>query len=72
MVFARTRPADEAGTGIAVFLVPADTPGLEVGPKDRKMGQEGAWTSDVIFSDVRVPAVGAGRRRGGHRLPAPR
>jgi acyl-CoA dehydrogenase len=56
VVFARTRPADESGTGIAVFLVPADTPGLEVGPKDRKMGQEGAWTADVTFSDVRVPA----------------
>ena len=56
VVFARTRPADESGTGIAVFLVPADTPGVEVGAKDRKMGQEGAWTSDVVFSDVRVPA----------------
>src|ERR1700733_1856149 len=56
VVFARTRPADESGTGIAVFLVPADTPGVEVGAKDRKMGQEGAWTSDVLFSDVRVPA----------------
>src|ERR1700733_11153900 len=56
VVFARTRPADESGTGIAVFLVPADTPGVEVGAKDRKMGQEGAWTSDVLFSDVRGPA----------------
>jgi acyl-CoA dehydrogenase len=56
VVFARTRPADSSGTGIAVFLVPADTPGVEVGAKDRKMGQEGAWTSDVLFSDVRVPA----------------
>ena len=56
VVFARTRPADDSGTGIAVFLVPADAPGVEVGAKDRKMGQEGAWTSDVHFSDVRVPA----------------
>jgi acyl-CoA dehydrogenase len=56
VVFARTRPADESGTGIAVFLVPADTAGVEVGAKDRKMGQEGAWTSDVLFSGVRVPA----------------
>ncbi|MFW0793540.1 acyl-CoA dehydrogenase family protein [Gordonia sp. CPCC 205515] len=56
VVFARTRPADESGTGIAVFLVPADTSGLEVGPKDTKMGQEGAWTADVNFTDVRVPA----------------
>ncbi|MCV7286612.1 acyl-CoA/acyl-ACP dehydrogenase [Mycolicibacterium wolinskyi] len=56
VVFARTRPADEAGPGIAVFLVPADAEGVEVGTKDAKMGQEGAWTADVSFTDVRVPA----------------
>ena len=55
VTFARTRPADADGPGIAVFLVPADTPGVEVGAKDRKMGQEGAWTADVSFTDVRVP-----------------
>jgi acyl-CoA dehydrogenase len=55
VVFARTRPADDKGPGIAVFLVPADAPGVEVGAKDAKMGQEGAWTADVSFTDVRVP-----------------
>jgi acyl-CoA dehydrogenase len=55
VVFARTRPADDSGTGIAVFLVPSGTPGVEVGAKDKKMGQEGAWTADVAFSGVRVP-----------------
>lgn len=54
IVFARTRPADDRGPGIAVFLVPADAPGVEVGAKDAKMGQEGAWTADVSFTDVRV------------------
>lgn len=54
VVFARTRPADDRGPGIAVFLVPADAPGVEVGAKDAKMGQEGAWTADVNFTDVRV------------------
>jgi acyl-CoA dehydrogenase len=54
VVFARTRPADESGTGIAVFLVPADAPGVTVGPKDKKMGQEGAWTSEVSFDGVTV------------------
>lgn len=57
VVFARTRPADADGAGIAVFLVPADAPGVEVGVKDAKMGQEGAWTSDVGFTDVRVPGA---------------
>ena len=54
VVFARTRPADGNGAGIAVFLVPADSPGVEVGVKDAKMGQEGAWTSDVYFTDVHL------------------
>src|ERR1700724_111011 len=56
VVFARTRPADDAGPGIAVFLVPADSPGVEVGSKDAKMGQAGAWTAGVRFTDVRVLA----------------
>ncbi|WP_200820453.1 acyl-CoA dehydrogenase family protein, partial [Mycolicibacterium houstonense] len=56
VVFARTRPADENGPGIAVFLVPADATGVEVGAKDAKMGQEGAWTADVNLTGVRVPA----------------
>jgi len=56
VVFARTADAQPGNPGIAVFLVPAHTPGVTVGPKDRKMGQEGAWTSDVTFTDVRVPA----------------
>jgi acyl-CoA dehydrogenase len=54
IVFARTRPADADGPGIAVFLVPADAAGVEVGAKDAKMGQEGAWTSDVNLDEVRV------------------
>lgn len=54
VVFARVSPTPESGNGIAVFLVPADADGLTVGPKDQKMGQEGAWTADVTFDGVRV------------------
>lgn len=54
VVFARTRPADADGPGIAVFLIPADAAGVEVGAKDAKMGQEGAWTADVVFDEVHV------------------
>lgn len=54
VVFARSRPADDQGPGIAVFLVPADADGVAVAAKDAKMGQEGAWTADVSFDDVRV------------------
>jgi acyl-CoA dehydrogenase len=56
VVFARSRPADPDGPGIAVFLVPADAAGVTVGTKDAKMGQEGAWTADVILDEVRVDA----------------
>lgn len=56
VTFARTREAEGNDPGIAVFLVPADAPGVQVGPRDRKMGQEGAWTADVTFDGVRVPA----------------
>jgi acyl-CoA dehydrogenase len=54
VVFARTRDPGPDDPGIAVFLVPAGTPGVSVGPKDAKMGQEGAWTADVILDSVRV------------------
>jgi acyl-CoA dehydrogenase len=55
MVFARH--ADGAAEGkISVLMVEADTPGVTVGPKDEKMGQHGAWTSEVRFDDVRVSA----------------
>src|SRR3954469_20921069 len=57
MVFARTDPDAPRTRGISTFLVPADTPGLSVAPKDHKMGQFGAWTADVHFDDVRVPAT---------------
>jgi acyl-CoA dehydrogenase len=43
---------------VAVYLVPADSAGVTVGPKDLKMGQAGASTADVTFDDVRVGAEG--------------
>lgn len=54
VTFARLDPAPENGNGIAVFLVPADAAGLEVGVKDAKMGQEGSRTADVTFDGVRI------------------
>jgi acyl-CoA dehydrogenase len=55
MVFARTDPEAAGSRGISTFLVPTDTPGLSISPKDAKMGQAGAWTADVHLDDVRVP-----------------
>jgi acyl-CoA dehydrogenase len=54
LVFARSDQEASGSRGISAFLVPADTDGLTVGPKDHKMGQLGAWTADVYLDDVRV------------------
>ena len=55
-VMARTDPENKGAGGISAFLVEAPNPGLKLGPPDRKMGQRGAHTCDVIFEDCRVPA----------------
>jgi len=54
VVFARSDPAQTGGRGISSFVVEATTPGVSVGPHDKKMGQSGAWTAEVFFDDVRV------------------
>ena len=54
-VMARTAPERKAGS-ISCFLVEAGTPGLSIGKPDKKMGQAGALTSDVVFDNCRVPA----------------
>lgn len=54
LVFARSDPGAVGSRGISAFLVPADTVGLTIGPRDHKMGQLGAWTADVYLDDVRV------------------
>lgn len=55
-VMARTDSADKSARGISAFIVERDSPGLSLGKIDRKMGQRGAHTCDVIFEDCRVPA----------------
>ncbi|RJK96593.1 acyl-CoA dehydrogenase, partial [Paracoccus aestuarii] len=52
---ARTDPDRDGADGVTAFIVPADTPGITVSAPDRKMGQRGTKTSDVIFDNVRVP-----------------
>jgi acyl-CoA dehydrogenase len=56
VVFARTGPEARGTQGISVFLVEAAAEGVRVGTKDRKTGQAGAWTAEVLFDQVRVPA----------------
>ncbi|CAL8981361.1 Acyl-CoA dehydrogenase [Rhodoplanes serenus] len=54
-VMARTSEAPGAA-GISCFLVERDAPGLSLGRPDRKMGQQGAHTCDVILDGCVVPA----------------
>lgn len=55
-VMARTNPDIKGARGISSFIVERDTPGITLGPIDKKMGQSGSMTCDVIFEDCRVPA----------------
>ncbi len=56
-VFARTDPDLAGSRGVSAFLVDAQTPGITLGPANKKMGQQGAHVCDVIFEDCRVPAA---------------
>lgn len=55
-VMARTDSEIKGAKGISAFIVDANTPGITIGKRDKKMGQKGAHTADVIFDNVRVPA----------------
>ncbi len=43
--------------GVSSFIVDAHTPGIQLGKNDKKMGQRGTKTCDVILENVRVPAA---------------
>ena len=54
-LMARTNPADKGAGGVSAFIVEASTPGITIGRVDKKMGQRGAHTADVIFENCRIP-----------------
>jgi len=54
-VFARSNPDSKDASGVSAFLVERNAPGLRFGNPDRKMGQKGAQTCDVIMEDCHVP-----------------
>ncbi|MEV0104565.1 acyl-CoA dehydrogenase family protein, partial [Nocardia sp. NPDC050789] len=51
------RTGTEGARGISALIVPADTPGLSVGPNEKKMGWNAQPTRQVILEDARVPAA---------------
>jgi len=56
-LMARTDPSNKGAGGVSAFIVDAKSPGISLGKPDRKMGQRGAHTCDVVFENVRVPAA---------------
>jgi acyl-CoA dehydrogenase len=56
-VMARSEKDTPGAKGISAFIVPANSPGISFGKPDKKMGQRGAVSCDVIFDNVAVPAA---------------
>lgn len=56
VVFAATDPAAGA-RGISAFVVPAETPGVVVGGREKTLGLRGASIHRIYLKDVRVPAA---------------
>ncbi len=54
ITFARTSK-DEDKHSFSMILVPTNTPGLRIGPPEKKMGLRGSPTNGVTYEDVRVP-----------------
>ena len=48
--------AEKKSHGISAFLIEKGTPGFRPGKKENKLGLRASDTSEVVFSDCRVPA----------------
>jgi len=48
---------DGEDLGVGAFIVPTDTSGMRLGPKEKKMGWRASDTRQIFFEDMVVPAV---------------
>ena len=55
LVFAASDPAAD-GRGLSAFVVPAETPGLAVGGREKTLGLRGASITRLYLSDCELPA----------------
>ena len=55
LVYAVTNAGVPKSRGITAFLVPAETPGLRAGKKEKKLGIRASSTTQIFFEDCRVP-----------------
>jgi alkylation response protein AidB-like acyl-CoA dehydrogenase len=56
VVTARTGTTERGDAEISAFIVPADTPGFEVGRLEDKLGLHASATGELLFDGARVPA----------------
>lgn len=54
LVFATT-DREKRHKGISAFIVPMDTPGVQVGPPEHKLGIKASGCSTVTFDNCRIP-----------------
>ncbi|RMI31676.1 acyl-CoA dehydrogenase family protein [Nocardia stercoris] len=57
VMMVRTGDDASGARGISALIVPADTPGLTVGPNEKKMGWNAQPTRQVILTGARVPVA---------------
>jgi acyl-CoA dehydrogenase len=55
-VFALTDP-EKGSRSLTAFLVPTDSPGVEMKPRLKKMGQKASVQNEIIFTDVEIPVA---------------
>jgi len=55
VVFALTDP-EKGARGMSAFIVPRETPGLNIGKIEDKMGHRASNTAELYFDDLKVPA----------------
>ena len=53
-VFAITDP-EKGSRSLTAFMVPTNSPGVDVKPRLKKMGQKSSVQNEIIFTDVEVP-----------------
>lgn len=53
-VFALTNP-EKGARSLTAFVVPTDSPGIEIKPRLQKMGQKASVQNELIFHDVEIP-----------------
>ena len=55
VLWAVTDKSQPQGRGISCFLVEKDAPGLSISKAEKKMGQHGSSTNEVLFENCRIP-----------------